>query len=96
MKSIRRSVPGLMLSCLALAASANGWAAKALDYPKQAITIVMPFPAGSVTDTLARRLAADLQHSLGQPVRWTIAPAQAGRSAAIMSPMPSRTATPCS
>lgn len=68
MKYIPRLLRYLTFACFALASSANALAAQTPDYPKQPITIVMPFPAGSVTDTLARRLAADLQKSLGQPV----------------------------
>ena len=39
----------------------------AQDYPSRAVTIVVPYPAGSATDNLVRPLAAALQKSLGQP-----------------------------
>ena len=42
--------------------------AHAQEYPVRAITIVVPFPAGSATDNLIRPLAATLQTTLGQPV----------------------------
>jgi tripartite-type tricarboxylate transporter receptor subunit TctC len=45
-----------------------GERSEAQQYPSQTITIVMPFPAGSITDNLARKLAADLQAALGQTV----------------------------
>ncbi len=37
-------------------------------YPSRAITLVTPFPAGGVTDTLARVLAEHMRAPLGQPV----------------------------
>ena len=37
-------------------------------YPSRAITLVVPFPAGSGTDVSARLLAKDLTESLGQSV----------------------------
>ncbi|MCZ8392515.1 tripartite tricarboxylate transporter substrate binding protein [Achromobacter xylosoxidans] len=37
-------------------------------YPTRPITIVVTFPPGGGTDLLARRLGADLQEQLGQPV----------------------------
>lgn len=41
--------------------------ALAQDFPVRPITLVAPFPAGSVTDAVTRVLAEALQHSLGQP-----------------------------
>src|SRR6516225_11486205 len=47
-----------------------GWsgAARAQDYPTRAITMIVPFPAGGATDTLARFLGERLRVVLGQPV----------------------------
>src|SRR3984893_556291 len=47
-----------------------GWSgiAAAQDYPTRAITMIVPFPAGGATDTLARFLAEKLRGILGQPV----------------------------
>jgi tripartite-type tricarboxylate transporter receptor subunit TctC len=42
--------------------------ASAQVYPSHAITIVVPFPAGGPSDTLARILAERVRASLGQPV----------------------------
>jgi tripartite-type tricarboxylate transporter receptor subunit TctC len=42
--------------------------ATAQAYPTRPITIVVPYPAGGPTDTLARILAEHLRVSLGQPV----------------------------
>src|SRR5262245_50445469 len=43
-------------------------AALAEDYPARAITMIVPFPAGGATDTLARYLAERMRAILGQPV----------------------------
>ena len=54
-----------------LAALGWGWAnveAKAQAYPSRPITIVVPFPAGGPSDTLARILGEHMRGSLGQPI----------------------------
>ncbi|GAA5233272.1 tripartite tricarboxylate transporter substrate binding protein [Verticiella sediminum] len=45
-----------------------GGAAGAQDYPSRMTTIVVPFPPGGSTDTLARQLADHLAKDTGQPV----------------------------
>src|ERR1700675_3577188 len=42
--------------------------AAAQNYPTRAITMIVPFPAGGATDTLARFLAERMHGILGQPV----------------------------
>jgi tripartite-type tricarboxylate transporter receptor subunit TctC len=42
--------------------------AAAQNYPARAITMIVPFPAGGATDTLARFLAEKMRGILGQPV----------------------------
>lgn len=42
--------------------------AQEAKWPAKVIRIVVPFPAGSITDTMARMLASGLAKSLGQPV----------------------------
>ena len=42
--------------------------ARAETYPSRSITMVVPFPAGGPTDTLARILADRMTASLGQSV----------------------------
>ncbi len=42
--------------------------AAAQDYPTRPITMIVPFPAGGATDTLARFLAEQMRAILGQPV----------------------------
>jgi tripartite-type tricarboxylate transporter receptor subunit TctC len=46
------------------------WAgmAAAQNYPTRAMTMIVPFPAGGATDTLARFLAEKMRTILGQPV----------------------------
>jgi tripartite-type tricarboxylate transporter receptor subunit TctC len=47
-----------------------GWsgAAHAQEYPTRAITMIVPFPAGGATDTLARFLGERMRAILGQPI----------------------------
>lgn len=40
----------------------------AQDYPARPVTMIVPFPAGGATDTLARLLAERMQAVLGRPV----------------------------
>lgn len=44
------------------------WAAQAQDYPKQTITFVVPFGAGSATDQLARAIGQGVTEQSGQVV----------------------------
>lgn len=51
-------------------------------FPTKNITIVVPFPAGGVTDNLARTLAVELQKSLGKTVVVENKPGAGGQIAA--------------
>src|SRR4030095_10577438 len=42
--------------------------AAAQDYPSRTINMIVPFPAGGATDTLARFLAEQMRPILGQPI----------------------------
>jgi tripartite-type tricarboxylate transporter receptor subunit TctC len=53
---------------LALALCAGWTAAHAQTYPSRQITLVVPFPPGGSTDTIARVMAERMRASLGQPV----------------------------
>ncbi len=57
------------LSCIgiSLAASVTAWA-QADNYPSRTITVVVPFPAGGLTDVPTRLAASLLQDKIGQPV----------------------------
>jgi len=61
-----RRLPTIMVAALL----GLGWSgiSAAQDYPTRAITMIVPFPAGGATDTLARFLAEKLRGVFGQPV----------------------------
>jgi tripartite-type tricarboxylate transporter receptor subunit TctC len=63
--SVRRWVALMVVAVLAF-----GWAAAhaAQSYPVRPITMIVPFPAGGATDTLARYLAENMRSVLGQPI----------------------------
>ena len=50
-----------------LAATVTAWA-QAENYPSRTITVVVPFPAGGLTDVPTRLAASLLQDKIGQPV----------------------------
>jgi tripartite-type tricarboxylate transporter receptor subunit TctC len=58
-----------LLLAIALVACALGVGdAHAQSYPSRTITIIVPFPPGGSTDTVARIMAGGMQPILGQPV----------------------------
>src|SRR5262245_19242083 len=62
----RRTFIGWTAGATALPAT---WrSAPAQAYPSRPITMIVPFPAGGPTDTLARVLAERMRPTLGQPV----------------------------
>ena len=58
----------LALVIVALFGLASAGMAAAEGYPARAITMIVPFPAGGATDTVARFLAEKMRGILGQPV----------------------------
>jgi tripartite-type tricarboxylate transporter receptor subunit TctC len=62
---MRRLLTALIATVLGL-----GWTglAAAQGYPTRPITMIVPFPAGGATDTLARFLSEQMRGILGQPV----------------------------
>jgi tripartite-type tricarboxylate transporter receptor subunit TctC len=48
--------------------AAGAFAARADNYPSRVITLVVPYPAGGPTDTIARILAERMQTALGQTI----------------------------
>jgi tripartite-type tricarboxylate transporter receptor subunit TctC len=58
----------LQLACGAAALPASSGIAIAQSYPVRPITIIVAFPAGGPSDTLARMMAERMQGPLGQPV----------------------------
>ena len=61
------SAVAAILSALSLALSCSGEAA-AQAWPSRPINMIVPFPAGGATDTLARFLAEQMRPILGQPI----------------------------
>jgi hypothetical protein len=57
-------------------------AVAAQSYPSRQVTIVVPFPAGSITDGLARAFAEFMRRSLGKVVIVETKPGQDGALAA--------------
>ncbi len=55
-------------AAVALGLAALGGAANADTYPSRPITIIVPFPAGGPTDTLARVVGERMRAELGQPI----------------------------
>lgn len=55
-------------TCLAALLALSGAVAHAQAYPTKPIKLVVPFPPGAATDTLARVYAQAISSSLGQPV----------------------------
>lgn len=69
MKLMNRSTWSRCAAALICAAGALCSGAFAQDsYPSRPITLIVPFPAGGVTDVVARELAHRLSASLGQAV----------------------------
>src|SRR5712692_3725831 len=66
MRKLSIAVPFVAVSFVAVLGAMQGAAAQV--YPSRPITIIVPFPAGGATDTLARVLAEPLRSSLGQSV----------------------------
>ena len=66
MKLPRRQFLRLAASAAALPAASR--IASAQAYPSRPITMIVPYPAGGPTDTIARLLGEGMRASLGQPV----------------------------
>ncbi|MGC1446424.1 MAG: tripartite tricarboxylate transporter substrate-binding protein, partial [Xanthobacteraceae bacterium] len=64
----RGSFIGALIVLLAGAALASAGAALAQDYPSRPITMMVGFPPGGPTDTLARIVADGMKTALGQPI----------------------------
>lgn len=77
---IRKRIPLLFLS--AAAAVLVGTPAYADSFPNRVVTIVIPFPAGGITDMIARQIAQGMQASFGKPVIVENRPGGGGQIAA--------------
>jgi tripartite-type tricarboxylate transporter receptor subunit TctC len=65
-----RRWPGLLIAASIGFGMELGWsnACVAQDYPARPISMIVPFPAGGATDTVARLLGEKIRAILGQPV----------------------------
>src|SRR6184192_3813539 len=54
------------MKCIVVLAALLSGAAFAQNYPSRPVKLVVPFPAGSATDQIARLAGAELQQALGQ------------------------------
>ena len=61
-----RRISMIVLTALGLLGASG--AAGTQVFPTRPVTLVVPFPAGGPSDTLARILAEQMQEALGQPV----------------------------
>jgi tripartite-type tricarboxylate transporter receptor subunit TctC len=77
MMTKRRFVQLALLASVALQGGLQNAAAQGA-YPSQIIKFVVPFAAGSATDTLARVLGEKMSASLGQPIVVTNMPGASG------------------
>jgi tripartite-type tricarboxylate transporter receptor subunit TctC len=75
MKIIR--IPMLLVAIMCFTATAN-----AQDYPTKQVKVVIPFSAGSATDTIARGVSSKLSEMWGQPVVGENLPGKGGTLAA--------------
>ena len=66
MKLPRRQVLQLAASAAALPVVSR--IARAQTYPSRPLTMIVPYPAGGPTDTIARLLGERMRASLGQPI----------------------------
>ncbi len=57
-----------LFAAIALAVLAGIAGVQAQTYPSRSITLIVPFPPGGSTDTIARIMAERMRASLGQPV----------------------------
>src|ERR1700744_5118 len=66
MRGLLKAAAAIVLDLALMAASTAMVAAE--DYPARPVTMIVPFPAGGATDTLARFLAEQMRPLLGQNV----------------------------
>ena len=85
----RRHAMGGLAACAFGLGSTHAFSQGAGNYPNQIIRIVVPYPAGGATDTLARMMASHLQTAWGQTV---IVENKPGASGAIGNDMVAKSA----
>ena len=63
-----KTLASRLASCFAALMLTLAAPALAQDYPSKPVTLVVPYPAGGVTDVIARMLGEKMQSSLGQSI----------------------------
>src|ERR1700751_1168718 len=81
--SLMRAGLAIAFCLLILVDIAVGPAASAASYPSRRITLVVPFPAGSATDAVTRRLAESMGAATGAAVIVENKPGADGNLAAL-------------
>ena len=71
------SIPMLLVAIMCFTTMAV-----AQDYPTKPVKVIIPFSAGSATDTIARRVSKELSEIWGQPVVGENLPGRGGVIAA--------------
>lgn len=66
-KTLMRRIAGVFLALAAGATVSTAAVAAGTAWPQKAVSVVVPFPAGGSSDTIARMLAQPLNEKLGQP-----------------------------
>lgn len=72
----------LATALCAIAALTGAVSAGAQEFPNRVVTVVVPFPAGGITDAVARLIAQQMQTGLGKPVIVENRPGGGGQIAA--------------
>lgn len=76
--SRRSLLAGLGAAALGVGQPLAAWAADAVDWPRQAITLIVPWPPGGGTDLTLRIMAEEASVRLGQPIIVLNKPGAAG------------------
>lgn len=84
LRAVARRLPAAALTAGMAAASLTALPAAAADWPQKPVSVIVPFPAGGSTDTIARMLSGPLNEKLGQPFVVENRPGATGAIGAAM------------
>ena len=68
MKSIRQTISTFSAIAVLLVSVTFAYAAQAQTFPTKPVTIMVPYPAGGLSDVIARKFNVPMSKALGQPV----------------------------